>query len=72
MSTYADHLTEPSMGYYKSQVDVPTRGGARRRRTAACLQLPAVKLDEAPVREEDLLPHNGRAQRRGALKPLLL
>ena len=37
-----------------------------------CLELAAVKLDEAPVWEEDLLPHNGCAQRRGALEPLLL
>lgn len=37
-----------------------------------CLQLSAVELDEAPVREKDLLPHNSRAQRRRALEPLLL
>ena len=37
-----------------------------------CLELAAVKLDEAPVWEEDLLPHNGCAQWRRALEPLLL
>lgn len=40
--------------------------------TGACLELAAVELDEAPVREEHLLPHEGSVQRLRASKPLLL
>ena len=50
----------------------PTREEVKEGGTRACLQLAAVELDEAPVREEDLLPNDGGAQRRRALKPLLL
>lgn len=43
-----------------------------RRMWGTCLELAAVKLDEAAVREEDLLPHKRSAQRLRARKPLPL